>query len=309
MIYTTASYKYLIYREYNDYDIYKLYIPNIRIGCNINSPLRRNDNNPSFSIYINKNNTLCWYDHGLGIGGNIFEYIKRKFNLNYFETVKKVYEDLKGFTSYNKEIDYTKVTEKTRIFHSSREIEDRDKDYWKQYLNNLNTLNKIKVIPIDYYHIGNKGEYRASKHTYLFPIGSRRKIYRPFSEPKYFGNTNASSIDGWNMLNFNNKDLWIVSSRKERLVLYELGIQTIAPNSETTLIPVWLMNILKNYFNLNILYDWDTTGINNAKKQSIIYNINIHPLQYHRSDTKDLSDFRKKYGYYYTKELIYNYEN
>lgn len=298
----TGDVKKMLLSEYSELDILSYYIPDYDLNNNIRSPLRLGgDRDPSFSIYTHYHK-VYWYDHGLGRGGDIFEFVRIQKGLNYIsEVFEKIYEDLKknkvksivnnDFTINKK----SKIYEKSHIKLLIRKPLSRDINFWKQYLYDLETLNTFKVHPIRGYMLNNS-YFEVSKHAYGFIIGSRVKIYQPYYKPKYFGNTNSNSIQGWNLLNFNRRKLLLVSSLKEVMVLYEQGIQAIAPNSESTLISTKVMKFLKFYFDIEILYDWDLIGRLNAKKHSNIYNLQISKYQNLEINVKDISDFRKKYG-------------
>jgi hypothetical protein len=300
-MFVTIDKKDSIYQKYTDYDLFKFYIPEVSFKHNIKSPLRADDDTPSFHLYWTRNNTVCFVDHGLTTG-NFWEYLKLKYGWTYHQAIDEVYNNLNGIKSYSKSIDYSKVNEKTRIRFTVRSANEDDVDFWNQYFT-IETVKKLKIIPIKHYFTNNFNK-PLGDYTYAMLVGSRIKIYQPYSKPKYFGNTNSSSIQGWHLLDPNIRECKLVSSMKEIGVLYEQGIQAIAPNSESTIIPPKIMNFLKFYWDLEILYDWDKAGRFHAQKHSNLYNLPVNKLQYEYFDVKDISDFRKKYGFYNTKELI-----
>lgn len=284
-----------IYKNHNDLDLFKFYVPNISLNQNCQSPLRNDDNEPSFSLYVNRNNNLNFCDHGLKMTGNVFELIKLLYDINYKQSVEKIYCDLNNIPYSLKVLNLKNKPKKAEIDYYLKKPNINDKNFWLQYLNNLQTLNLFKIYCLMYYGFKNYKFY--SKDSYIFKVGTRVKIYQPFKEPKYFGNTNSNSIQGWHMLNFDKKDLLLVSSMKEVIVLFELGYQAIAPNSESTIISPKIINYLKFYWNIQILYDWDKAGLINAKKHSVMYNIPINNKQFDNMKPKDISDFRKIYGF------------
>jgi len=292
-MFTSKNIKHEI-QKYSDFEIFKHYCPDVSLSRNCQSPLRNDDSDASFNLFYNRNGNLTFHDFGLGVSGNVFEFVKLLYGISYEDSVIRIYKDLKG-VPHNKKIVTRKTNTKSKFNYGLRKPLVKDKMFWKQYLNSLSTLNVGKVYPLNYFVINNN--FFKPSNAYLFKVGSRVKIYNPNNKPKYFGNTNSSSIQGWHMLNKNRKDLLLVSSMKEILVCYELGIQAIAPNAESVLIPPKIMNFLKFYWDIEILYDWDKTGKTSALKHSAQYNIKINKFQFDNVKAKDISDFRKLYGY------------
>lgn len=302
-MFTTLSTLEQIYKNHTDYDIFKFYIPELRLSVNINSPLRNDDTNPSFRVYYNKSGNLNFCDYMMGITGNVFEFVKLKFGLTYQKALEKIKNDLQGKPSYGNAITMhidSKVNEKTDIGYTIRKATNKDRLFWNDYFT-IDTVKKLMIYPASNIFIN--GFKNEVIDTYVYLVGSRVKVYRPFEKPKYFGNTNKNSIQGWHLLDPNIKDLMLVSSLKEVGVLLEQGIQAIAPNSESSVIDAHIIRFLKTYWNLTILYDWDKAGILHAEKQSELYNIPVQPLQYEQISQKDISDFRKEYGFNLTKDL------
>lgn len=299
-MYSTLTPLQQIRSRFTEYDIFKFYIPNLSIGTNISSPLRDDDKNPSFRVYWNKSGKLNFCDYKLGITGNAFQYVMTLYGLSFQQAVEKILADLDGTPTNHQPVQYATYTEKTKIGYRVRSATDIDRNFWTQYFR-ISTVKKLKIYPIS--RLFTNGYSTKVENTYVFLVGSRVKVYQPYSVPKYFGNTNKNSIQGWHLLDPTKRDLKLVSSLKEIGVLYEQGIQAIAPNSESSIMDSHVMRFLKTYWDLEILYDWDEAGRTQAKRHSIIYDIPINPLQYENINIKDISDFRKAYGFYQTKEL------
>jgi hypothetical protein len=287
----------------DQYDLFKFYCPNVSFSTNCSSPLRSGDILPSFRLFYSNGATL-FNDFGLGEVGDIYKFVGLLYGLNYNQSKIKIYKDIQGISNIsNRQVVSESRKSKTEILYVLKDPSLEDKLYWKDYINDLKTLNKFKIYPISQYLIGSYS-FTCKKPTFIFKIGSRIKIYQPGQTIKYLGNTNSSSIQGWEMLKFHDRRLILVSSMKEVLVLHELGIQAIAPNSESTIIPPHIMNFLKFYFNIEILYDWDNAGRKNALKHSVLYNLPINKLQFNNYKMKDLSDFKKQYGFNSLKNVI-----
>lgn len=113
-------------------------------------------------------------------------------------------------------------------------------------------------------------------------------------------------LQGANQLPKNGGEyLVITKSLKDCLVLYELGIPAIAPNSEHMFMTDTQFNKLKTKFN-NIIcvYDNDLPGIqglNKIHKAHLDLKVAFIPRKY---NAKDISDFYKLYGKDKTLKLI-----
>lgn len=301
MFFIAKDLRYEIENKYSHLDLFHYYVPDASTNSNCKSPLRNNDDTPSFRLFW-IDNTLMFNDFGLGEIGDIYKFVGILYNISYREVLVKIYKDLNNIPdtlSKNiKEIDNNNT--KSIIKYRPRKPTEKDISFWSRYLKDLNTLNKFFVYPIKSYSI-NGLTFLADDTTYALRIGSRVKIYQKNKIPKYLGNTNKNSIQGWHMLD-KQEVVYIVSSLKEVMVLYEHGITAIAPNSESSKISEHIIKMLKKIENSNkqrrliILYDWDEAGRKNAKIHSELYSVEISKLQNKKYNVKDLSDYVYKYG-------------
>lgn len=283
--------------NYNAIDIFNYYVPDASTISNCKSPLRKDDDTPSFRLYWMQN-ILFFHDFGSGEMGDVYKFVRLLYNISYKEALVKIYKDLNNIpnkleSKSTSKIDYGKV--KSIVKYRPRKPNDDDFSFWFKYLMDLHTLNKFFVYPIKAYSI-NQYTFLAEKCTYAIKIGSRVKIYQPGRVPKYLGNTNKNSIQGWHMLD-KQEVIYIVSSLKEVMVLYEYGITAIAPNSESSKIDNEIIEMIKTIPNsdkkrkLIILYDWDDAGRKNAKLHADLYGAEISKLQNNKYQKKDLSDY------------------
>lgn len=291
--------------KYNPLDLFRIYCPDASTEDNCKSPLRSNDDTPSFRLFWG-DETLMFNDFGLGEIGDIYKFVRMLYGLTYREALEKVYSDVKSLNYKVSPIDYTPgTTSKSEIKFKPVKPTEAHRNFWNDYLTYPKiTLKRFKIFPIESYAVNNKIIYCYSI-TFAIVIGSRIKIYQPGQSLKYLGNTNKNSIQGWHVLDSlpNGTKIYIVSSLKEVMVLYEQGIHAIAFNSETSKPDKEIIDKLKKKFIFELLYDWDDGGIKGAEKASEYYDIPINPLQYAKMDEKDLSDYRKKYGFNKFKTL------
>ena len=122
---------------------------------------------------------------------------------------------------------------------------------------------------------------------------------------RFLGNYPAKKLQGYDKLPKKGKLCVITKSLKDCMVLYNLGIAAIAPQSETQFIEDNVLEVLKKRFkHIVLLFDNDQTGIEFTNKIKRKYNWitpMIIPLKY---NAKDISDFYKAYGRDKTIELI-----
>ena len=133
---------------------------------------------------------------------------------------------------------------------------------------------------------------------YAYKVFNKFKIYRPLSDKsiKWRGNLGSLDIQGFEQLPEKGNLLIITKSLKDVMVLYELGYNSIAPASESTVIPEIAMgNIKKRFKKIVVFYDRDATGMKFARKMVNQYNLDFMFID-KKHETKDISDFVKKFG-------------
>ena len=119
------------------------------------------------------------------------------------------------------------------------------------------------------------------------------------------GNVSTKTIQGYKQLPKGGKLLVITKSMKDVMLLYELGIPAIAPNSETQFVSDKMLEELHTRFkHIVLLYDNDLTGVTFTNKIRKAHPDLIPFLIPRKTLCKDLSDFYKVYGKLETKKLI-----
>ncbi len=306
-----------ILKHTTEYDIFRYYLgKNFEIGKVIKSPLRK-DTNPSFGIFrSNKDNVLLFKDFGTGETGDCVKLVSLLLNINY----KQALEDIYNNVVLNNNIPITEIGEKvskspkdsyTTILIKERKFNKYDEEYWSQYGITEEDLKNGLICPISKFWINEKVFEFSNKPPnigYAIRIFDRYKIYMPLSSNnRFLTNANSYYIYGYELLPEGIENLIITKSAKDCLVLKKYGIYSISTQSETQDIPEVIINTLKSRFkNIAILYDNDTTGINNASKISAKYGFKkIFIDDYWKC--KDISDFRKMWGYnitmYYAEKI------
>ena len=130
------------------------------------------------------------------------------------------------------------------------------------------------------------------------------RIYMPTKKSyRFLSNWSKNMIQGAHMLSESGELVVITKSMKDVMLLYELGIPAIAPNSESTFLSKLQLEKLKKRFNNVVLfYDNDLAGISAMNRIRKEHNIDCIWLP--RTLAKDISDVYKKHGKEATLNII-----
>jgi hypothetical protein len=298
-----------ILNQFSQLSIFRMFAPEhtpIVLRKVIKSPLRK-DNNPSFVLLGEENGTIVYYDFATGETGDCFDFAMEITGKSF----KQILHSLSNRTNLPvKQIEQSseRRQDKSDFKFYNRRFNDLDKVFWESYNITRETLNVFNVTPVSFYLVNSSPIY-PNTLCYKFKVGSRYKVYQPKNRVKYLGNTNKNSIQGYTQIDQLSDCLYIVSSLKEVMVMYELGYSAIAFNSESTLPKEEIMNYFKEiYDTIYVLYDWDESGRYFSELVSKKYGfINITSDKVQK--TKDLSDFSKKYGLFELNKKIKNERN
>lgn len=301
----------------SQYDIFKYYCKNfVEIGKVFKSELR-SDRNPSCSIML-INNSLFYKDFATGEFFNCFKYIKVKYMCNFDEALTIICNDFNLLESsikhdvnkiniehlYSDLIAYKSKETVIKPFYRPWSIEDVK--YWGKYGINIDLLIKYDVFPCKSVII-NSNVYENYKNSLIYVYkfeNEMYKVYRPLAEKyRWFTNTNKSVIQGIKQLSNKCNMIIITKSLKDVICYKLLGINAIAPQSETALLTEDIMDKLKAISNNIIVnYDGDKTGILASEQMCKKYNINEFFIEKH----KDISDYIMNEGMDNAKRYINN---
>ncbi|MGM9532357.1 toprim domain-containing protein, partial [Intestinibacter sp.] len=296
----------------SEYDIYRAYIGNFKVGMIYNSPFRK-DKNPSFGCYYSRTTKqLMFKDHGTGDCGNIVKFVSLYTGLtNYSDILNNIVNKLN--ITNNTQLGSSKQyipSKETVIGVVRQDFTKIDTDYWSQFHISLSTLKKFNVSSIKYYLSNGvvKGIYKNDNPMYAYKVYNHFKIYRPLADKytKWRNNLTENDIQGFKQLPKSGETIIITKSLKDVMCLYEMGIPAISPSSESSWISdKALNNILKRFKTILICFDRDVAGIKNIRKISLKTGLNciIMPKRF---SAKDISDAIKVNGFDIVKEYIYN---
>jgi len=292
-------------------DIFRFYLgEEFCIGCNIHSPLRNDDSNPSFQIF-HASKGIRWKDFGTGKTGDFIEFVKEKFSLSFNKALDKIYSDL-GLIKEQSVPYYVfpGIQPKREIKIKKRSFNQFDLDFWKQFGINEKILKKYEVSALQKYWLieGNKEKiFTANKFNpvYSYHFGDYLyRLYSPFSDSfKWLTNAGSEILQGWNQLPMEGQKVILTSSLKDVMLLNSLGYTSIAPQSENTIIPERTIAELMNRFEeIIVFFNNDSAGIEGAKRyerydfKSVILPKNCL--------CKDPSDYFKAYGLELTTKIL-----
>ena len=267
----------------SDKDLASHYLGISRIPCVIHSPIRT-DNNPSFAIYMSKNNEVKYKDFATGENGSIYTLLCQMWHCSFREMMTRIIKDVKKhpelqINHYNKQPGKVTVNNSVSLQCKIREWKKYDIDYWQSYGIPLKWLKYADVYPISHKIIikdDKKYVFGADKYAYAYVERKEGKvtlkIYQPYNKNgfKWTSKHDRSVISLWTKLPANGEKVVICSSLKDALCLWaNTGIPAIAVQGEGYGISDTAINNLRERFrNIYILFDNDDTGISDGIKLS-----------------------------------------
>jgi len=266
------------------------------------------DKVPSMCIYIDSKGHYKFKDFSSGYGGDNLSLVMHLYNLNSRgEASKRILDDYNVYISNNTyvSIDYKPHSKYVVSDYEMRHWNTLDQTYWKTFKLSSSILEKHNVYPLSFYTMikeddeGNLLDLINIKGNFIYGYfredGTLYKIYTPKNKDNKFIKV-RDYIQGSDQLEFKSKYLIITSSLKDLMCFKRLeinGIETIAPDSENSVIPENFMKpLLDKYQKIIVLFDNDEPGLRSAEKYNKKYGFNYINLDM----SKDLSDSVKDYG-------------
>lgn len=267
-------------------DILSFYLNIKELPCVINSPFRE-DNKPSFGIYLsNKNQRVYYKDYATNDSGGLFDLLGKLWNCNYKKVLENINKDINNIDKGNVKLNtgHTITIRSNDEHHSSsdlqckiREWKDYDIEYWSSYGISLKWLKYADVYPISHKIIikdGHKYVFKADKLAYAYVERKEDKvsikIYQPKNTKGYkWSNKHDNSVISlWTKIPEYGDKVCICSSLKDSLCLWaNTGIPAICPQGESYRISNTAINELKRRFKkIYIIFDNDKAGILDGKK-------------------------------------------
>ena len=293
------------------------------LGCKVHlkkrfcSPLRK-DNNPSCGFFYNKEGDLIFNDFAGFFTGGCFKVVMHIHTCSFGEALHRIADDfglLTGNPIAKKE--YPKVTgqkSQTVIDVKRRPWDRRDREYWTQYGISKATLELFRVAPVATVWVNGRIVYtdRRNDPAYAYSFGhGNYKIYFPFRKSNRFM-CNCQVVQGSHIFQDYSDGVVITKSLKDVMVLSELGIAAVAPQSETVYPdPDFIASLYDIAPNVVSLYDFDRAGVTMANYLRKKYGIPALFFTNGRFGTKDfggkdVSDVVKAKGLDWTRDIVYS---
>ena len=297
----------------SEFDIMRFYLNIDVLPALINSPLRQ-DRNASVSIFSPDGVKVFYKDFGTGEHGSIFDLLGRMWNRTFSETITKIWDDIDKVKHNRINLNRTR----RGVIHKSNSILevrtrqwfDYDMEYWNSYGISREWLEFGDVYPISHILITRDNITKiipAEKLAYVYVERKdgkvSLKVYQPKSQRlKWLSKHDSSVWDLWSRLPDRGDTLFITSSRKDALCLWEnTGIPSVSLQGEGYVPKEKVINQLKQRFGRVIIffdndYDKDENhGHIYASRLSGMFDLDMVeiPSEY---KSKDPSDLFKNYG-------------
>ena len=266
---------------------------------------------PSFTVYI-YNNTIRFKCFSSGIEGDCFVLISKLFNISYSEAQIRAVEDILENGRYSeldvKKRETTHEKKQSIIEVVVRSFTEEDLAYWDKFGITKSDLEYFDIKSCREVWVNDKLWYKHEDEVcFRYRLGNKYKIYRPNAVKKYkwISNTTIKHVQGFKYLPKKAELLVITKSLKDVMVLWKhLGVNSVAFNSESTLINKDTVEYFKSRFNnVIILYDNDEAGIRYSIKQSESTGFD-YVLVPPKSNCKDPSELYENYGEGIFKRVI-----
>jgi len=274
----------------------------------IKSIFNSREKTPSMYIYMDNNNNYKYKDFSSGYGGDGLSLVQHLFNYpTRGQASFKIIDDYNEFVKHNEPVVKTELKAHSKYKVTDYQIRhwnNFDQAYWQSFKIGSKMLEYYNVAPLEFYEMtkeDNLGVQSTMKITnnhvygYFRNDGTLYKIYQPKVKDNKFIKV-RDYIQGSEQLRGDKSFLIITSSLKDLMAFNKLKIkdaECIAPDSENSMIPTnFMVNAIRHYKNIFVLFDNDEAGIKAAEKYKSKYGFEYVVLELE----KDLSDSIKTHG-------------
>jgi len=306
-----------ILERIDEYSLYCYYLGYEPIpGKKYRSPIRSDDDNPSFNIFYVTNNVtdkeFMWRDQATGTVGDIFRLVQLMHNpvLTGQQALIKVASDFGLITDQSRpteKIVFHKAPKKTdiEIHIHSRKFTKNELAYWAKYNISPQLLAEYNVSAFDFYWLmrGQVVPFTAPEYSFSYRIENRYKLYWPFAkkEDKFRNNFKPDDVEG--LTQYSPSDLLIITkATKDVLFLRSIGYMAVAPKAESTPIS---SEIIERFLNENrrVVTFFDNDGKHKGSEYTANYGIEGLTLPI-ETGYKDLTDMAAGAGVGATKTIL-----
>lgn len=307
-----------LFSEYSEVQIFEFYLGrSVEYGVPMLSPFRA-EKKPSCNFFMNREGKTLFIDFGENKSLSAVDFVMRMFHLDYGGAVNKIYSDLRKSNIQSYAPKQAKVVEAQReyttnrlMYVEARNWSDKDLEYWGEFGIDKSTLDKFEIIPARFVWVDDKMIYRESTNDpcYAYRLGDLEyKLYFP-NRGKSSEDIRArficncpGRVQGYDQLPESGDFLIITKSMKDVMLFWIFGINAVAPQAESYIIPkAFVVEMLLRFEKVICLFDFDYAGVVGANRLKRAHNIQPIFLTNGRFKSsvygaKDFSDFYKLSG-------------
>ncbi len=283
-----------------------------QLNTKITNPLRKDTSAGCILCIIN--NEIILKDFASDIYGNCFRvyavYKKVSMAQAYEETLKLINpikiekkENIKPTGTYTQK----KITSK---IVAKKAIDIKYFNYFLKYFIQYSTLIKFRVSAGLVVTVSGTYDeifrWTEKEPCFVYSEQEGMQIYRPLSKKSKKWRMNCKIIHGLEQLDKRKKYTFVIitKSRKDVMVLYELGYPAIAIGAENFKLSIKELRKIINTKYFIVLLDNDKTGIKAAKELVKQDKDTKMIVTGGNTDIKDISDYILKYGKIYTANVL-----
>jgi DNA primase len=319
--------KELILDSVFEYEIFEKYLnESVDLKKTYCSPFRI-DKKPTCVFFKGKSDKLLFVDFGEESSVvDCFGFVCKMFGFSLPDALKLIATDFRleiGIQNNKQFVVPRKYTitekilkqEEKSLFVKTKKFTDSEIQYWKEFFITTNTTSIFNVFSTSRVYLDNKVIWTSREDdpifTYYFKKQKKKKIYRPNGANgfKFLSSSNIGDIyQGEEQLPEGGGELLIITkSLKDVMVLYEMGYNAVAPNSESYDLSIDKLREWKEKFNKVVLfYDNDNPGLKAAHKLFVKHPDFIDGYIHIGCSyqEKDISDFIKEYKYEFAENYL-----
>ena len=293
--------------EYTLYCHYLGYQPDIKV--NYTSPLRDDDDTPSFGIYPSKFKLreYSWKDSGgTGCSGDIYGLVQRMYGYtNRYDALLRVMSDF----GLGDEVEQReKIVQHIPVIRNNCDIRVWTKDFlpediafWNQFNINQDILQRFRVARLFAYwrHKSQESPIFTSGLAYVYRMYAKYQLYFPNQKKEYKFRNDLTEDIVMGVEQLSSTDTLIITkSYKDVMCLASYGYEAVSPRSENVPMPAGAYDYFKaRYKHIYVMFDNDMKHRGEWYPFPKIY----IPLS---TGSKDISDFTRDYSPQAAAELM-----
>lgn len=264
----------------------------------IKSVFNPDDKTPSMSIYLWGNGKYRFNDFSTGIKGGPIDLVMEMRKIGYGPACDLIISDYRTYLAKGDVpvILFRKHAKYKPIAYPVRPWSMQDAHYWGQYGLSRGDCEGLGISSLESYTLSN-GQHNmtvSGHHIYGYFTAQRElyKIYQPMVKDRKFMKI-KSHVQGYDQLERKSPLLVITKGLKDVGVIKKMGWESIAPDSENSLLPKEVVDDIKSsYLDIITIFDSDSPGMLGMQRYKQEYGFPYISLDLE----KDPSDSVKVHG-------------